>query len=319
MNIAEAAAWLQTIQQAMILIHQSPDGDCIGSGYTLAALLRQMGCHAVVRCSDPIPERYAFLAVEETPDTVDEDAAVILSVDVADRKLLGDLDEPYGGRVALAIDHHIMHRSFAKECCLYPKAAAACEIVYAIAKELPVKLTPQIATCLYTGMATDTGCFQFDNVTPHTLRIVADLMEQFPEIHYAWINRAMFAVKNMGRLRVEQKLIDQLHTSCNGKCVMICITLAFMEQYGLDPLDLDGLAGFPLQVEGAEVGITLKERDPNVFKVSMRYARTVDVAAICKVFGGGGHIKAAGCLIEGTAESVMQRLQTAVERSLAES
>lgn len=319
MNIAETAAQLQTIQQAMILIHQSPDGDCIGSGYALAALLRQMGCHAVVRCSDPIPERYAFLTVEETPDTVDEDAAVILSVDVADRKLLGDLDEPYGGRVALAIDHHIMHHSFAKECCLYPKAAAACEIVYAIAKELPVKLTPQIATCLYTGMATDTGCFQFDNVTPHTLRIVADLMEQFPEIHYAWINRAMFAVKSMGRLRVEQKLIDQLHTSCNGKCVMICITLAFMEQYGLDPLDLDGLAGFPLQVEGAEVGITLKERDPNVFKVSMRSARIVDVAAICKEFGGGGHIKAAGCLIEGTAESVMQRLQTAVERSLAES
>ena len=182
-----------------------------------------------------------------------------------------------------------------------------------------MKLTPQIATCLYTGMATDTGCFQFDNVTPHTLRIVADLMEQFPEIHYAGINRAMFAVKSMGRLRVEQKLIDQLHTSCNGKCVMICITLAFMEQYGLDPLDLDGLAGFPLQVEGAEVGITLKERDPNVFKVSMRSARTVDVAAICKEFGGGGHIKAAGCLIEGTAESVMQQLQTAVERSLAES
>lgn len=113
MNIAETAAQLQTIQQAMILIHQSPDGDCIGSGYALAALLRQMGCHAVVRCSDPIPERYAFLAVEETPDTVDENAAVILSVDVADRKLLGDLDEPYGGRVALAIDHHIMHRSFA--------------------------------------------------------------------------------------------------------------------------------------------------------------------------------------------------------------
>ena len=103
MNIAETAAQLQTIQQAMILIHQSPDGDCIGSGYALAALLRQMGCHAVVRCSDPIPERYAFLTVEETPDTVDEDAAVILSVDVADRKLLGDLDEPYGGRVALAI------------------------------------------------------------------------------------------------------------------------------------------------------------------------------------------------------------------------
>lgn len=103
MNIAETAAQLQTIQQAMILIHQSPDGDCIGSGYALAALLRQMGCHAVVRCSDPIPERYAFLTVEETPDTVDEDAAVILSVDVADRKLLGDLTNPMADELPLRL------------------------------------------------------------------------------------------------------------------------------------------------------------------------------------------------------------------------
>ena len=183
MKIAEAAAWLQTCEQAIILIHQSPDGDCIGSGYALAALLRLMGKHAVVRCSDPIPARYAFLL--DDSDTVDESIAAVISVDVADRKLLGDLDAVYGDHVQLAIDHHMIHRAFAAACCLYPQAAATCEIVYAIAKELPVVMTEHIAACLYTGIDTDTGCFQFDNVTPNTLRAAADLMEQFPDVRYA--------------------------------------------------------------------------------------------------------------------------------------
>ncbi len=316
MKIAEAAAWLQTCEQAIILIHQSPDGDCIGSGYALAALFRQMGKHAVVRCSDPIPARYAFLT-QESEDTVDESVAAVISVDVADRKLLGDLDAVYGDRVQLAIDHHMIHRTFAAECCLYPQAAAACEIVYAIAQQLPAVMTEHIAACLYTGLATDTGCFQFDNVTPNTLRVAADLMEQFPDIRYGKINRAMFAVKSMGRLHLEQKLTDQMRSYFNGKCMIICITLEFLQTYEIDQAELDGLAGFPLQVEGAEVGITLKERETNVFKISMRSADCVDVAAICQQFGGGGHVKAAGCLIEGTAEEVIQKLTDAVERSFA--
>lgn len=316
MKIAEAAAWLQTCEQAVILIHQSPDGDCIGSGYALAALLRQMGKHAVVRCSDPIPARYAFLT-QNSEDTVDESVAAVISVDVADRKLLGDLDAVYGDRVQLAIDHHMIHRTFAAECCLYPQAAATCEIVYAIAQQLPAVMTEHIAACLYTGLATDTGCFQFDNVTPNTLRVAADLMEQFPDIRYGKINRAMFAVKSMGRLHLEQKLTDQMRSYFNGKCMIICITLEFLQTYEIDQAELDGLAGFPLQVEGAEVGITLKERETNVFKISMRSADCVDVAAICQQFGGGGHVKAAGCLIEGTAEEVIQKLTDAVERSFA--
>lgn len=315
MKIAETAAWLQTCEQAVILIHQSPDGDCIGSGYALAALLRLMGKHAVVRCSDPISARYAFLL--DDSDTVDESIATVISVDVADRKLLGDLDAVYGDRVQLAIDHHMIHRTFAAECCLYPQAAAACEIVYAIAKALPVEMTEYIAACLYTGIATDTGCFQFNNVTPNTLRAAADLMEQFPNVRYAQINRAMFAVKSMGRLHLEQKLTNQMQSYFQGKCNVICITLAFLQTYGIDPAELDGLANFPLQVEGAEVGIMLKERETNVFKVSMRSSDCLDVAAICKQFGGGGHVKAAGCLIEGTAEEVIQKLTDAVERSLA--
>jgi phosphoesterase RecJ-like protein len=317
MNKAEAAAWLQAQTQVIILIHQSPDGDCIGSGYALAAMLRLMGKHAVVRCCDPILPRFSFLIEDEVPDVVDEEHATVMTVDVADRKLLGDLDAVYGDRVQLAIDHHRTHCPFATELCLDAEAASACEIVYEIGRLLPISLTTQIVKRLYTGMATDTGCFQYSNTTPRTLRHVADLMEQFPDVPYDKINRAMFVVKSMQRLHLEQELMQQLQSYLDGKCMVICITLAFLEANHLQPEDAEGWANFPLQIEGVEVGITIKEREPGVFKISMRSTDQVDVSAICQQFGGGGHVRAAGCRIEGTVETVRQQLVDAVERSLA--
>lgn len=318
MNIAEAAVWLQHCDNVVILIHRTPDGDCIGGGFALAAMLQQMGKHAVVRCSDPIPERYAFL-VDETAcwqEGIQEDC--ILSVDIADTKLMGSLQEIYGDCVQLAIDHHVSHQQFARHLCLYPHAAAACEVLYDLAKQLSITITPQIATCLYTGIATDSGCFQYDNVTSHTLRCVADLMEQCPTVPYAQINRAMFVVKSFGRMQLERVLIENMQLLLNGKCAVICITQAFLQTYGVDFSEVDGMANLPLQVEGVEVGITMKEKELGAFHISMRSADAIDVSCICKQFGGGGHVKAAGCRILGTEEVVREQLISAVERSLAE-
>ena len=98
--------------------------------------------------------------------------------------------------------------------------------------------------------------------------------------------------------------------------MMICVTQALLKQFGVAESELDGVAGFPLQVEGAQVGITIKEREPNVFKVSMRSADWVNVAAICQTRGGGGHVKAAGCLVKGTLEEVRNKLLDAVEKGM---
>lgn len=314
-TLKETAQWLQNCEDAHILIHRSPDGDCIGSGYALAEALRQMGKRAAVLCSDPIPERYQFLLPKEAQQIFSPKC--VISVDVADAKLLGENLQPvYGECVDLSIDHHISHRQFAGALCLDGSAAAACQIVYQLVQLLPVTLTDSMVVCLYTGIATDTGCFQFDNVSPATHRIAADLMERCPDVNYAWINRQMFAVKSMGRLHLEQLMIDHLEPYFGGKCVLICITQEFIRKFGIDDAELEGIAGFPLQVQGAEVGIVMKEKEPEKFRISMRSAGETDVSAICAVHGGGGHRKAAGCLVCGPAAQVRAVLLKSVSEVL---
>lgn len=316
-NLKETAHWLCQCEDAYILIHQSPDGDCIGAGYALAEMLHQMGKRALVKCNDPIPERYAFLLPKPTQPEESFSPSCIIAVDVADAKLLGkELSEKYGAKVELCIDHHISNTGYAAYLCLDSSASAACEVLCAMLPYLPVTLTDSLAARLYTGIATDTGCFQFDNVSPATHRAAADLMEQRPDVPYAWINRQMFAVKSFGRLHLEQLLIDRMEQYFGGKCVLICITQEFLQKFQVDEAELEGIAGFPLQVEGAQVGITMKEKEPGRFRVSMRSADWVNVSAICQTLGGGGHIKAAGCQVTGTAAEARRKLLEAVSAGL---
>lgn len=316
LTMEETAAWLKNCEDAYILIHRSPDGDCVGAGYALAAMLHQMGKRASVHCSDPIPDRYQFMLPPNAEQEPFEPQCII-AVDVADPKLLGStLQEKYGASVDLCIDHHVSNVAYAASRYLDGKASATCEILHALFQLLPVTITEEIAVCLYTGIATDTGCFQYDNVSAETHRAVAALMESCPEIRYAWINRQMFAVKSLGRLQLEQLLIDRLERYLDGKCILICVTQEFLKQFDVDEAELDGIAGFPLQVEGAEVGITMKEKESGEFRVSMRSADQVDVSAICQTLGGGGHIKAAGCSVCGTATEARAALLHAVSEGL---
>lgn len=313
LTLAQTAAWLEQCEDAYILIHRSPDGDCIGAGYALAEILHQLNKRAAVLCNDEIAERYQFM-LPEHPAAADFSPKCIVAVDVADAKLLGEeMQARYGEMVDLCIDHHVSNVPYAKQRLLDGSASAACEILYRLCRIMPVTITDRIALCLYTGMATDTGCFQYDNAGSGTHRAVADLMDTCPEVRYAQINRKMFAVKSFGRLQLEKLLIDHLECYLDGKCTMICVTQEFLKKFHVDEAELDGIAGFPLQVEGAEVGITMKEKEPGKFRISMRSADRVDVSAICQRLGGGGHVKASGCQVEGTADEVRRILLNAVK------
>lgn len=313
LTLAKTAVWLQQCEDAYILIHRSPDGDCIGASYALAEILQQLGKRAAVLCNDEIPPRYQFMLPEQ-PAAADFPPKCIIAVDVADAKLLGSrIQEQYGSRVDLCIDHHVSNVPYAKARLLDGTASAVCEILYRLCRVLPVQITDSIAVCLYTGMATDTGCFQYDNAGPETHRAVAALMEICPDVRYAWINRKMFAVKSFGRLQLDKLLIDHLECYLDGKCVLICVSQEFLKKFHVDEAELEGIAGFPLQVEGAEIGITMKEKEAGKFRISMRSADQVNVSAICQRLGGGGHVKAAGCQVEGTADEVRRILLDAVK------
>ncbi len=314
LDVAGAAALLRDCEDVHILIHRSPDGDCTGSGYSLQAALRLLGKRSKVLCTEPIPARFHFLMPEEPEE--DFPPKYVISVDVADENLLGGLKDTYAGNINLCIDHHVSNQRYAENLLLDADAAAACEVLYAVYREMGIPFTEQIAKCLYTGMATDTGCFKFSNTRPDTHIAVAEIMREFPDIRYDLINRNLFDVKSRQQIQAEIAMLSRMEYHLDNRCTLVWATLAVFQAAGVDENDVEGLTSLSLQPEGVEVGLTVKEREPNVYKVSMRSARDVDVSAICQKFGGGGHVKAAGCLVKGTPDEVRSRLIHAVAEAL---
>ncbi len=312
-DFKEAADILRGCDNVYILIHQSPDGDCIGSGTALYHILRYMGKRARVICPDEIPGRYDFMRREYIDEEFEPD--FVISADVADLNLLGRFREEYQNRIGLCIDHHISNTDYAEKTLVKPDASAACEVVYELIKLLDIPLSREITACIYTGIATDTGCFKYENTTARCHEIVAEL-KRICDICYARINRNMFDVKSRGRMRVERAVSDIMEYYLNDKCTMICVTSKILEEMGVDASELEGLAGIPLQVEGVEVGVTIKQKDENSYKISMRSANDVNVSDICGSLGGGGHIKAAGCLMHGSLEDVKKRIVEAVAEGI---
>ncbi len=307
-DITAAADFLKEHDNYYILTHQSPDGDTMGSGFGLCFALRKMGKKANVLCSDEFPKRYAFMyegyeAEKFSPET-------IVAVDVADRKLLGTRLAQYGDYTDLCIDHHVSNERYAKMLLLLPDASATCEVLYQVLTEMGAELDKHIAECLYTGIATDTGCFKYANTTRQAHIIAAQLMEHGVDIEN--INRRMFDVKSMARLKVEQYINSAMEYYLDDKCAMAAVTLDTIRKTGLAQEEFEGIAGMSVQIEGVQVGVIIKEKEEGKFKISMRSASDIDVSAICAKFGGGGHVKAAGCTLEGSLADVKLRLLSGI-------
>ena len=310
----EAAEFIRNCEDVHILIHMNPDGDCIGSGYSLQAVLKLLGKRSKVICADPIPERFHFLLPEEPEEEFP--AKNIISVDCADEKRFGSFEETYAGKVELCIDHHISNAFYAERLLLEADASSACEVLYRLYRHMGIKLTEQIAKCLYTGIATDTGCFKFSCTGADTHLIVSEIMREFPEIRYDLINRNMFDVKSPSRIRAEMLMLSQMEYHLDGKCTMIWATKQICEENQINIKDMEGLTSLPLQPEGVLVGITLREQDNGSYRISLRSSDYVNVSVICQQFGGGGHVKAAGCEMSGSPEEIRQILLDAVAKAL---
>lgn len=289
-SASKAAEFLLEKDKFVILTHANPDGDTLGSGFALNAALRQLGKASKVLCPDVIPSKFQFLV----PDSGDDfEYETVVAVDVADEKLLGRLEDDFKGKVELCIDHHGSNLKYAQNLYLESDSAAACECVYDVIKALGVEITPYIANSLYLGMATDTGCFKFSNVTPRTHRYAARLMELGAD--YDEINRVMFEVKSKSRIAMEKQVLQGMEFFCDGRCALITVTKDMIDSTGCESTDLDGITALSRQIEGVLIGITIKEKEQGVFKVSLRTFEPYDAAEICKNFGGGGHKRAAGC------------------------
>jgi phosphoesterase RecJ-like protein len=314
-TLERIAEVLRSAERMTILCHQFPDGDTLGAGTALCRGLRRLGKRAVVRCSDPIGAKFAYL-FRELPDDEFE-GGLVISVDVADSSLLGDtLLSRYGGRIALAVDHHRSSSPFAAETYVDSTAAATCEIIYDLLGLLNVPIDPLIADSLYTGITTDTGCFKYVNTTPHTHRVAAKLIEAGASS--VDIDRAMFDTKSRARIEMERRVLDSMRFSKDGRIAIIRITKQMIAETGAVEDDLDGIASIPRCIEGVRIGITLREKNDGTYKVSLRARPPADASVICGQFGGGGHKGAAGCTLAMPADEAEKAIFTAAERYLSE-
>ena len=313
-NVQQCCEILREMDDIVILCHRNPDGDTLGAGFGLHYILAQLGKRSRVECHDVIPPMFSYLLLDYKPEEFEPKN--IVAVDIADEKLFGSNLEKYCGKVDLCIDHHGSNKHYAKNWLVRENAAAACEIIEDICYGFEeVELTKIIADCIYTGVSTDTGCFRYSNTTGHTHAVAGRMFKAGCD--FVKINRLNFEVKSFSRIAIEREALNTLELHYDGRCALVYITDEMLKRTGAAESELEGIAAMPREVEGVEVGLTIRWRD-NGYKVSVRTGEEVDASVICGKLGGGGHRCAAGCFVEGDLEHAKETLLKVVGELIEE-
>lgn len=302
-DVKECAALLQQHDNILILTHAHPDGDTLGSGFALLRALLKLGKKARLINDDEIPHKYDYLY--EGLDVSQFEESYIVAVDVATQNLLGGLQDKYSDKIDLCIDHHMTNTEYAENL-LLRDAPAACEIVYDVIKELGVEIDNKIADCLYTGISTDTGCFRYASTTSHSYRVAAELIDL--GANSGLINRKMFETKTKSYVRLERLAFDGLKLFCNDRVAVMTVTQEMYAQTGSNEQETEALAPLTRQIEGVEIGITIREKKDKTCKASLRTYESVNAAELAKFFGGGGHAQAAACRFDCSVDEARKRI-----------
>ena len=312
-DLHETAKILENADKILLLCHSHPDGDTLGSTYALARALLGMGKRVRVECSDPIPKDFSFML--EGIETDDFEPELIAAIDVADIKLLGKESEgKYTGKIGLCIDHHGSNMLYADKVCLEADSASTAEIIYLLLKIMQVDPDPVIASCLFTGVSTDTGCFRFSNTTVRTFEIAAELAKLGADTYN--IIQVFFETKTKTYAALERLALDSMRFYFSDRCALICVTQDMYKRSGSNESETDRLANLPRQIEGVLVGVNMRELKDGSFKASVRTHGDIDASAICKRLGGGGHMGAAGCTLYGSKQQAINSLLKEVQAEI---
>ena len=298
---------LKAIEQRSAFVltsHARPDGDAIGSLLALYQMLKQMGKSTLVAMSDAVPLIYNRLPyanvvlhchklAEDAPQT-----AIILECDSIQRTRLHGLEE----RFLINIDHHNSARPFGDINWIEAKACAVAEMVHCLACAAGVKITPEIATCLYTAVLTDTGSFCFAGTNDRTFELALQLVRS--GANPADIAHSVYFSNPASKMRLLGAALSNLHRE--GALAYIHISLSEMERSGGLEEDCEGLVNYALGIQGVEVALFFRELADGRYRVSLRSKGQVNVAAVAEQFGGGGHICASGCAVSGPLSTSLE-------------
>lgn len=297
--------------------HVRPDGDCVGS--TLAVynyICTYYPQISVELYLEPIPGVFSFLHnADKIKNTSEEDKEfdLFIVLDCGDTGRLGEMAKYYErAKQTFCIDHHVSNRAFADENYIEPDASSTCELVFDLIET--EKITKEIAECLYTGMVHDTGVFQYSCTSAKTMNTAGILMEK--GINYSKIVDDTFYTKTYAQNRMLGQALVDSRLYLDGKVIATYVTQEQMKAYHCQPRHLDGIVNQLRVTKGVTVAAFLYENEDGSYKVSLRANGDFNVADVVSVFGGGGHVKAAGATMTGTIEDILERLMAEIETRL---
>jgi len=309
-NILEEIKKAQTI---VVLTHESPDGDAVSSSLSVMHAISQLGKEVDV----VIPEYskdFTFLPgsekILEQGKTENYDLAI--SVDCTDlKRLVGAKEYFETAKTTIEIDHHSVNAMFADLNYVDPVAPSCCQVLIAMFEYYGVEITKDIATCILTGIITDTGGFQWGGVTPETFEFAAELIRKGAKIKE--ICRIALRKKSKAHCELEKLIYNRMEYFEDGKIALAYLTLDDYNNLNVEMGDDEGLVEMLRDIEGVEVAVLLKEKEgKNGFKISLRSHEIINVSDIALLLGGGGHRGAAGCFITGTVEHAKEKIIDAI-------
>lgn len=315
---SEVAQRLNGSQSVLILFHVNPDGDAIGSAFALKHTLLALGKSAWCVCASEVPERLLFAISDSQesvlPANIPEGMRfdLIVSVDTASPSQLGELYDMYKDKIDVMIDHHGKGTLYADNYVL--AGASSCgEVLYSIIDRLlsfsDVEMPKRVAELIYTAISSDTGCFRYNNVSPSTHILAAKLIES--GVDGADINHRLFGIKSLKQMQVEHAGFERMNFYSGGRIAIITFPYDLKAQYGATDENLETLVDVARCVKGVDVAAVIKQStNENKFRVSMRSSCDFDVSEICAHYGGGGHVRAAGCTL--TSDSILAAEMTIV-------
>lgn len=312
----QLARVLQEIEKRgsfLVTSHARPDGDAIGSTLALAQVLRQMGKKAEVVLRDPVPVIYQPLPYSETIvhsscGDGNYDAAIILECDSIQRTRLQGLEDHF----LINIDHHSSAKPYAHVNWIDPTAVATSELIFRLAQAAQIKLSPEIATCLYTAVLTDTGSFSYGPTNACTFELAKLLVEHGADPNQ--IAQNVYFTSPFSKMRLLGAALSRLER--DGAITWMSVTRHDMENFGALDEDCEGLVNYALGIAGVEVAVFFREVAKERVRISIRSKGGVNVAEIAEKFGGGGHECAAGFSTEGPLSEATERVLNVLRQRL---
>jgi bifunctional oligoribonuclease and PAP phosphatase NrnA len=306
---------LQRHDRFLVVTHENPDGDALGSLLAITLALRQLGKDPVMYLpgSTPLPREYGFMPLGDLVREAPADAAerVLVAVDCAKEDRIGDPDAIERAPLVLDIDHHHDNTRFGDANLIVADASSTGEVLRDVFGELGVALTPELAEPLYIALVTDTGRFQYANTTPKSLRLAAELVEAGADVHAVF--QEVYESLEFAKLKLLARALDRAEVLEGGRIVVSHLVRDdFVEAGAAEPYS-EGIIDYLRAVEGAELAVLIREQlgeSPHSYKGSLRSSiDELDVSVIARSFGGGGHRQAAGFSSSDSLDEIVERIR----------